>query len=162
TTITELSRDGVIAGTVRYMAPEALDGKPADARSDIFSFGAVVYEMLTGKRAFSGDSEARVIAAIMHEEPPPLATVRADVPRELDAIVRTCLAKNADDRWQSAGDLARQLERVAAAIDRKEPERAPRVHAPDTDHASSWTTPTPRTYALAALVVLVIVAIAAY
>jgi tetratricopeptide (TPR) repeat protein/TolB-like protein len=112
-TTTDVSREGVLAGTVRYMAPEVLDGKPADARSDLFSFGAVVYEMLAGRRAFTGDSEARVIAAILADDPPPLTTLRADVPPEFEAIVRTCLAKNPDERWQNAGDVAKQLERIS-------------------------------------------------
>jgi serine/threonine protein kinase len=110
---TDLTRDGVILGTVRYMAPEVLDGKEADARSDLFSFGAVVYEMVTGRRAFEGDSEARVISAIMAVDPPPMTSLRPDAPPALEAAVRTCLAKDPDDRWQDARDLVRQLQWIA-------------------------------------------------
>ena len=104
-----LTAEGTILGTLRYMAPEQLEGKEADRRSDIFAFGVVVYEMVTGKRAFEGTSQAGLIAAIMHNNPRPMAELRADSPRMLDRIVGTCLAKSADDRWQSATDLELQI-----------------------------------------------------
>jgi serine/threonine-protein kinase len=128
-TTMDLTREGAIVGTVRYMAPEVLDGKRADARSDLFSFGAVVYEMVTGRRAFDGDSEARVIAAIMAEDPPPLAVVRPEAPPELDSVVRRCLKKDPDERWQNAGDLASQLDWVAEAL------RTPTPRSPATPEA---------------------------
>lgn len=110
---TELTRAGVIIGTVRYMAPEVLDGKEADARSDLFSFGAVAYEMLTGRRAFEGDTEARVIASILSEDPPPIASLTPEVPVDVQSAIETCLKKDPDERWQDARDLVRQLHWIA-------------------------------------------------
>jgi serine/threonine-protein kinase len=92
------------------MAPEQLEGREADARSDIFAFGAVLYEMLTGKRAFEGKSQASVIGAILEREPAPVSSLQPTSPPALDQIVKTCLAKNPDNRWQSAGDIGRQLQ----------------------------------------------------
>ncbi len=104
-----LTQQGAILGTVQYMAPEQLDGKDADARTDIFAFGAILYEMATGKKAFEGRGHASLIAAIMHVDPPPISALQTLSPIALDEIVKTCLAKDPDDRWQSAGDLGRQL-----------------------------------------------------
>jgi len=100
---------GLVMGTVPYMAPEQLEGKEVDARADIFSFGCVLYEMLAGRRAFAGDSGASVVSAIMTSEPPPLRTLQPDTPAALDRLVRRCLAKHPDARWQSAADLADEL-----------------------------------------------------
>ncbi len=108
-----LTQEGTILGTLQYMAPEQLEGREADARTDIFAFGAVLYEMATGKRAFSGASQASLIGAILHIEPPPVSTVEPSSPAVLDRIVKTCLAKDPDDRWQSAGDVGRQLRWIA-------------------------------------------------
>src|SRR6478735_3746294 len=110
-----LTAEGSIVGTFQYMAPETLEGGEADARSDIFSFGAVVYEMLTGKRAFSGKTQASVIAAVLASEPPPLSTVQPMTPPALDRVVRTCLAKDPDERFQSAHDLKSELTWIAQA-----------------------------------------------
>ncbi|HSP91555.1 MAG TPA: serine/threonine-protein kinase, partial [Vicinamibacterales bacterium] len=96
-------------GTLPYMAPEQLEGKPVDARTDVFAFGAVLYEMLTGGRAFSGESDASVISAIMTSDPPPVSTVLPVAPPALDRLVHRCLAKRPDDRWQDAADLANEL-----------------------------------------------------
>ena len=104
-----LTGEGKILGTLQYMAPEQLEGKEADARTDIFAFGAVVYEMATGQRAFTGDSQASLIGAILKDEPPPMSTLQPVTPVALDYIVKTCLAKDPDDRWQSAGDVGRQV-----------------------------------------------------
>ena len=112
TTPPGLTAQGTILGTFQYMAPEQLEGKEADARTDIFAFGAVVYEMLTGKKAFEGKSQASLIGAIMHAEPPAIATVQPLTPPALDRIVKTCLAKDPDDRWQTARDLSRELQWV--------------------------------------------------
>jgi Tol biopolymer transport system component len=101
-------------GTFQYMAPEQLEGREADARTDIFAFGALLYEMATGRRAFEGKSQASLIAAIMERQPPPLATVVPLAPPALERVVRQCLAKDPDDRWQSAGDLKRELRWIAA------------------------------------------------
>lgn len=109
----EITGDGAILGTVRYMAPEVLERRPADSRSDLFSLGALVYEMVTGRRAFDGDSDARAIAAIMESEPPPLRALRPEAPPELETLVATCLAKNPDDRWQSVADVAKQIDAIS-------------------------------------------------
>ena len=104
-----LTARGTILGTLQYMAPEQLDGKEADARSDIFAFGAVVYEMLTGKKAFGGKSEASLIGAIMHAEPAPITASQPHTPPALERLVKTCLAKDPDARWHSARDLWHEL-----------------------------------------------------
>jgi Tol biopolymer transport system component/predicted Ser/Thr protein kinase len=100
-----LTKEGNITGTLQYMSPEQLNGKDADARSDIFAFGCVLYEMLSGKKAFSGSTTASVIAAIMEREPEPLQTTPP-----LDRVIRTCLAKDPDERFQTARDLKRNLQ----------------------------------------------------
>ena len=105
--------EGMILGTPQYMAPEQLEGKEADARSDIFAFGCLLYEMLTGRRAFAGDSRATVIAAILDREPPPIAEKQPAVTPALDHIVRRALAKQPDDRFQTARDLLLELKWVA-------------------------------------------------
>ena len=109
TTPPDLTAQGTILGTLQYMAPEQLEGANADARTDIFAFGAIVYEMLTGKKAFEGKSQAGLIAAIMQGEPPAITVEKPLTPPALDRIIKTCLAKDPDDRWQSARDLAREL-----------------------------------------------------
>jgi eukaryotic-like serine/threonine-protein kinase len=118
-----LTVQGTILGTLQYMAPEQLEGKPADARTDIFAYGAVVYEMLTGKKAFESKSQAGLIGAIIHAEPPALAAEQPLTPPALDRTIRTCLAKDPDDRWQSARDVWRQLQWVrqerAATVSQK-------------------------------------------
>jgi serine/threonine-protein kinase len=109
-----LTHEGIALGTLQYLAPEQLEGRDADSRSDLFAFGAVLYEMVTGRRAFSGDSQASVIAAVLDFEPPPLSS-RSPTPPALEHLVKTCLAKNPDERWQAAGDVKRQLEWIAAS-----------------------------------------------
>ena len=113
TTPPNLTAQGTILGTFQYMAPEQLEGGEADARSDIFAFGAVLYEMATGRKAFEGKSQASLIAAILEREPPPMSSLQPTTPFALDRVVRTCLAKDADARWQNAGDLARELKWIA-------------------------------------------------
>jgi len=108
-----LTAEGAIVGTFQYMAPEQLEGKGADARSDIFSFGCVLYEMATGKKAFTGKTQASLIAAILTMEPQPIPTLVPTRPPALDRVVKTCLAKEPDDRFQSAYDLKLQLNWVA-------------------------------------------------
>jgi eukaryotic-like serine/threonine-protein kinase len=105
----DLTIPGTILGTVQYMAPEQIEGKEADARSDIFAFGAVLYEMVAGRKAFEGASEASVMAVILEREPPALSTLQPLAPPMLDRIVTACLAKDPDDRWQTARDLLREL-----------------------------------------------------
>src|SRR5262249_53498163 len=104
TVMAGLAGKGEILGTLQYMSPEQLQGKEADARSDLFSFGCVLYEMLSGKRAFEGQSAASVIAAILEREPASL-----EVAPPLDRVIRTCLAKDPDDRFQNPRDLKRNL-----------------------------------------------------
>jgi eukaryotic-like serine/threonine-protein kinase len=120
TTPQGLTAEGTILGTLQYMAPEQLEGKPADARTDIFAYGAVVYEMLTGRKAFEGKSQASLIGAIMHAEPPAIRVEQPLTPPALDRAIKTCLAKDPDDRWQSARDVWRELQWVrqdhAAAV----------------------------------------------
>ena len=104
-----LTQEGTILGTFQYMAPEQLEGKEADGRTDIFAFGAVLYEMATGKKAFPAASQASLITAIMSSEPPPISSFQPTSPAALDRVVKTCLAKDPEDRWQSATDLKREL-----------------------------------------------------
>jgi Tol biopolymer transport system component len=110
-----LTAEGTIVGTFQYMAPEQLEGKEADARSDLWALGCVLYEMATGKRAFEGASQASLIVAIMEHEPRPILELQPLSPPALERVVRQCLAKDPDKRWQSAGDLARELEWIATA-----------------------------------------------
>jgi Tol biopolymer transport system component len=110
-----LTEAGTLLGTFQYMAPEQLEGREADARTDIFAFGAVLYEMLTGRRAFQGASQASLVSAIMGQEPAPLAAVQPMTPPALERIVRTCLAKDPNERWQSAHDLASELRWITEA-----------------------------------------------
>jgi serine/threonine protein kinase len=105
-----LTAQGTILGTFQYMSPEQLEGKETDARSDIFSFGAMLYEMITGRKGFQGSSHASLIAAVMSANPPPVSTMQPLASPALDRLVRKCLAKSPDDRWQSAGDLLSELE----------------------------------------------------
>jgi serine/threonine protein kinase len=104
-----LTAEGTVVGTFQYMSPEQIEGKEADARSDVFAFGAVLYEMTTGKRAFSGKSQASVAAAVLAFEPPPISSLQPTTPPALGFVVKTCLAKEPEDRFQSAHDLKLQL-----------------------------------------------------
>ncbi len=104
-----LTEEGTLVGTLQYMAPEQLEGKEADARSDIFAFGAMVYEMAAARKAFEGKSKASLIAAILEHEPPPLMSLQPVAPPALDHVVRVCMAKDPEERWQTAGDLKREL-----------------------------------------------------
>ena len=105
-----ITREGTIVGTFQYMAPEQFEGIEADARSDLFAFGAVLYEMVSGRRAFDGKTQASLIASIMERNPVPLSEIQPVTPPSLERLVRTCLEKSPDDRWQSAHDLRRELE----------------------------------------------------
>jgi serine/threonine protein kinase/WD40 repeat protein len=121
-----LTGEGMILGTLAYMSPEQAQGKPVDARSDIFSFGCVLYVMLTGRAAFSGDSSASIISAILRDEPEPASELRSGTPRELDNILRRCLRKDPDRRIQSAADLKVALLDVREETDSAAPQRSHR------------------------------------
>ena len=111
----KLTSEGAILGTFQYMAPEQLEGREADERTDIFAFGTLVYEMATGRKAFAGKSQASLIASILTEHPPVISAARPDsgLPAALDHVVERCLAKNPDDRWQTARDVRLELEWIA-------------------------------------------------
>jgi len=112
-TATAGTEPGVVLGTLGYMAPEQVRGKPADARSDIFSFGAILYEMLSGQRAFRGDSAADTMSAILKEDPPDLSVTNQSISPGLERIVRHCLEKNPERRFHSAHDLAFDLKALS-------------------------------------------------
>jgi eukaryotic-like serine/threonine-protein kinase len=110
-----LTAKGTILGTLQYMSPEQLEGREADVRSEIFAFGAVLYEMATGRKAFEGKSQATVIGTILHAQPPSILQLQPMSPPALDRLVKVCLAKNPDDRFQTAHDLKLQLEWIQDA-----------------------------------------------
>jgi hypothetical protein len=109
-TPTNLTERGTIMGTFQYMSPEQLEGKEADARTDIFAFGCVLYEMASGQKAFAGKSRASMIAAILERDPAPVSSIVPMTPPALDRVIKTCLAKDPDDRFQTAHDAKLQLE----------------------------------------------------
>jgi eukaryotic-like serine/threonine-protein kinase len=108
-----VTAQGTIVGTFQYMSPEQVEGKELDGRSDIFSLGAVLYEMVTGQRAFQGKSQLSVASAILEREPAPLSTIKPLTPPALDHAIRRCLAKEREGRWQSPADLASELQWIA-------------------------------------------------
>jgi serine/threonine-protein kinase len=112
-----LTREGTILGTLHYMSPEQLEAKDVDARTDIFAFGVVLYETLSGRRPFEGKSQASIIGAILEQDPPPIASLQPETPALLGELVARCLAKDPDARWQSVRDLMRQLELISARAD---------------------------------------------
>jgi serine/threonine protein kinase len=114
-TMSPLTTEGTLVGTFQYMSPEQLEGQEADARSDLFAFGAVLYEMATGRRAFEGKTQASLIAAVLDREPVPLGELQPMAPPALDRVIRTCLSKDPDERFQSAHDLKLQLEWIRDA-----------------------------------------------
>lgn len=109
-----ITEEGVVLGTFQYMAPEQAEGKQADARTDVFALGAVLYEMVTGRRAFEGKSRASLIAAIMAIDPPDISDLRPDVPPALERVIASCLAKDPRERWESAHDVRMALELAAS------------------------------------------------
>ena len=110
-----LTTEGTILGTFQYMAPEQLEGLEPDARTDIFAFGALLYEMATGQRAFKGETKTSLIAAIVSSQPEPISSITKVTPPALDHVVRKCLEKDPDDRWQSAHDIAGELRWISEA-----------------------------------------------
>lgn len=131
TTPPGLTEQGTILGTLQYMAPEQLEGQEADARTNIFAFGAVLYEMLTGKKAFEGKSQASLIGAILRDTPPPITAAQPLAPAALDAIVRKCLEKDPAERWQSIADVRFALMTFVGAA-------APTVLAPSVTQSRRW------------------------
>src|SRR5262252_6573536 len=127
------TQPGVVLGTMGYMAPEQVRGRPADRRSDLFSFGAILYEMLAGQKAFRADTAADTITAILTKEPPDLSQTNKDIHPGLDRIVRHCLEKNPEERFESARDVAFDLEALsvvstpttAVSAERRSPARRP-------------------------------------
>jgi Tol biopolymer transport system component len=111
-----VTEEGTIVGTIQYMSPEQIEGKELDGRSDIFSLGAVLYEMLTGQRAFEGKSQLSVASAILEKEPAPISTIKPMTPPALDHAIHRCLAKGPEDRWQSARDLAVELKWMGESV----------------------------------------------
>ena len=107
---------GTIVGTLLYMAPESLQGRPADFRSDIFSFGCVLYEMVAGRRAFTGESRLSISAAILEKDPQPMASSQPLTPPALEHLVLRCLMKDPEERWQSSRDLSRELKWISAGV----------------------------------------------
>ena len=127
-----LTAQGTVVGTFQYLSPEQVEGNEADARSDIFALGAVLYEMATGKRAFEGKTAASTMAAVLAAEPKPVSTIRPTTPAGLDHVIRTCLAKDPDLRWQSCADVSRQLGWLAT-------EKAPKgADRPSQNRAFLW------------------------
>ena len=121
-----LTEEGALVGTFQYMAPEQVEGGAVDARTDIFALGAVLYEMATGRPAFQGKSKASLIASILTVEPPPITTVQPASPATLDRLIRTCLAKDPDERLQSAHDVATELQWIAESRAVDKPRRSKR------------------------------------
>ena len=118
-----LTEEGTIVGTFQYMAPEQLEGLPADRRTDIFALGAVLYEMATGRRAFDGKTRTSLIAAIVSAEPPPIATVQPLAPAGLWRVIQLCLRKDPEERWQSAHDVRLELENIRDVEETAAPSR---------------------------------------
>jgi serine/threonine protein kinase len=121
TTPPKMTAQGTILGTFQYMAPEQIEGQEADARTDIFAFGVVLHEMVTGKKAFEGQTSASLFGAILRDQPPPLSVLQPLAPSALDRTLRRCLAKEPDARWQTAKDLLEELRWIAAERERAAP-----------------------------------------
>jgi eukaryotic-like serine/threonine-protein kinase len=122
-----LTQEGAILGTFQYMAPEQLEGRDTDARTDIFALGCVLYEMATGHKAFAATSQASLIGAILHKDPEPISHFEPMTPRNLDRVVRRCLAKDPEDRWQNARDVALELADVSSPEESVAPARRSRT-----------------------------------
>jgi Tol biopolymer transport system component len=132
------TQEGTVVGTAAFMSPEQAEGKPVDARSDIFSFGSLLYEMATGRRAFQGDSQMSVIAAILRQDPKPPGDVRPDLPPELSRIIMRCLQKEQSRRAQSMADLKVALEELKNESDSTKIARQPESQASATKRFPAW------------------------
>jgi Tol biopolymer transport system component len=148
-----LTQEGTIVGTFQYMSPEQVSGEAVDARTDIFAFGAVMYEMLTGKAAFGGKNRTSIIAAILSGEPQPISALQPLTPPALERVVKTCLAKDADDRWQTAHDVMLELKWIEEGGSQAGV-AAPVVHRRRTRERVSWSIAIVALIAAAALWVL--------
>jgi serine/threonine protein kinase/Tol biopolymer transport system component len=135
--LSPLTTAGSIIGTIQYMSPEQIEGKEADARSDIFAFGAVLYEMAAGKRPFAGKSQISLASSILESEPEPVSVLKPNTPAAFQHVVTTCLQKNPDERYQSAQDIKLELQWIAA--DRTSPAVAATATAvPRTRERVGW------------------------
>src|ERR1700693_4455692 len=112
--LSPLTTAGSIIGTIQYMSPEQIEGKEADSRSDIFAFGAVLYEMAAGKRPFAGKSQISLASSILESDPPPVSEIKPQTPNALDHIITTCLQKSPEDRFQNAKDIRFELQWIAS------------------------------------------------
>ena len=150
---TTLTTAGTVLGTLYYMAPEQLDGREIDTRADIFSFGATLYEMVTGLKAFDGESPARVMSAILRDEPARVSNIVPITPAGLDELIHTCLAKDPNDRWQGLTDVARQLRWLQSSLSsgKSGSTKVPTGVIPG--RSRSWTRPLALTLGVIALVV---------
>ena len=135
--------EGHVMGTVSYMSPEQVEGKAVDARSDIFSLGILFYEMLTGERPFAGDSNASTISAILRDTPPPVNEVREHLPNHLGRIIRRCLAKEPDRRYQTSLDLRNDLQELKEDVDSGHVAVGPSVGSGATAAGATSTAPAP-------------------
>src|SRR6185369_8877617 len=129
TVVNPITAEGTIVGTVLYMAPEQLEGRAVDPRTDIFALGVIMYEMVTGQRPFAGSSALSIIASVMSSDPIPLRSLQPACPAALERIILTALEKNPDDRWQTAHDVARQLRWLAQPSGSTSTESLPVVHS---------------------------------
>jgi Tol biopolymer transport system component/tRNA A-37 threonylcarbamoyl transferase component Bud32 len=129
-----LTAEGAIVGTLQYISPEQLEGRQADARTDIFAFGALAYEMITGRTAFRGSNQAQLVGAILKDDPPPLT----DVPPRLAQTLARCLAKDPDERWQSAADLLFELRSFVHSTDARAAGDSPRRGSPLWIERAGW------------------------
>ena len=130
TPLSPLTTAGTIVGTIQYMSPEQIEGKEADARSDIFAFGAVLYEMAAGKRPFEGKSQISLASSILEKDPDPISTLKPQTPPAFEHIVTTCLQKNPEDRFLAAHDIKLELQWISSAKQAAEPAAPPAAKAP--------------------------------
>jgi serine/threonine protein kinase len=120
-----MTQPGMLVGTLLYMAPEQVEGRTVDVRTDVFALGGVLYEMIAGRPAFRGDSSPTLIASILGAPPPPPSTLRSGVPAPLDRVITTCLVREPDERWQSAADLVRVLRWISLDLESRPPGAVP-------------------------------------
>src|SRR5579862_8426240 len=132
-----LTAQGTVVGTFQYMSPEQVEGKEADARSDIFALGAVLYEMATGKRAFEGKTAASAMAAVLERDPAPISSVQPAIPATFERLVKICLAKDPDERWQTAHDVKLQLKQIAEGASQAGA-AAPALAIPQRKQGGRW------------------------